>query len=303
MGASSPASGTAPIQFLHNSFTPHSNREFVMAGRMEGKKGVVVGAGQPEDELLGNGRAIALAFAREGAEVCAVDRDPERADATVEMIRKAGGKAHAVIADVGNVDDCARLIEESYAKLGRIDALVNNVAINHCDADALTLDVASWQLLMDINLRSMWLTSRAVVPFMRKHGGGAITNTSTIGSHTLSGRMFGYGISKAAVNALTHYFASQFAPDNIRCNAVLPGWVFTPHSIDGLTRHGVLPSREEYLKNGARFVPLNRMGFAQDVANAVLFLSSDEANFTTGLEVPVDGGTLQVRARYERRNG
>jgi NAD(P)-dependent dehydrogenase (short-subunit alcohol dehydrogenase family) len=267
---------------------------------MEGKKAVVVGGGQPEHDLLGNGRAIALFLAREGAEVCVVDRDLDRAEATVEVIRKAGGTAQAIVADVGNVDDCARLVEDSYGAMGRIDALVNNVAINHVDADPLSLDVAGWQLMMDINLRAMWLTSRAVVPFMRKHGGGAITNISSIGSRTGGGRMFAYSISKAGVNALTHFFAVSFAPDNIRCNAVLPAWVLTPHAVEGLTRHGWVPNREELEERGARFVPMNRMGTAEDVANAVLFLSSDDSNFTTGLEVPVDGGTLSMIGRYEK---
>jgi NAD(P)-dependent dehydrogenase (short-subunit alcohol dehydrogenase family) len=267
---------------------------------MQGKKAVVVGGGQPEHDLLGNGRAIALFLAREGAEVCVVDRDLDRAEATVELIRKAGGTAQAIVADVGNVDDCARLVEDSYGAMGRIDALVNNVAINHVDADPLTLDVAGWQLMMDINLRAMWLTSRAVVPFMRKHGGGAITNISSIGSRTGGGRMFAYSISKAGVNALTHFFAVSFAPDNIRCNAVLPAWVLTPHAVEGLTRHGWVPNREELEERGARFVPMNRMGTAEDVANAVLFLSSDDSGFTTGLEVPVDGGTLSMIGRYEK---
>jgi NAD(P)-dependent dehydrogenase (short-subunit alcohol dehydrogenase family) len=271
-----------------------------MSGRMEGKKAVVVGAGQPPHDLVGNGRAIATFLAREGAEVCAVDRDLDRAEATVEQIVKAGGRAHAIVADVGNPDDCARLIEESYSAMGRIDALVNNVAINHVDADPLSLDVAGWQLMMDVNLRSMWLTSRAVVPFMRKHGGGSITNISTIGSRTGGGRMFAYSISKAGVNALTHFFAVSFAPDNIRCNAVLPGWVLTPHAVEGLTRHGFVADRTELEERTARMVPMGRMCTAEDIANAVLFLSSEDSGFITGLEVPVDGGTLSIIGRYER---
>lgn len=267
---------------------------------MEGRKAVVVGAGQPESDLLGNGRAIALYLAREGAEVSCVDRDVTRAEATAEIIFQAGGKAHVVTADVGNADDCVRLIEESARLLGGIDTLVNNVAINHVDAEPLSLTVEGWQLMMDVNLRSQWLTSRTVIPFMRKAGRGAITNISTIGSKTLGGRMFAYAISKAGVNALTHFFATSFAADNIRCNAVLPAWVLTPHSIEGLTRHGWTPSREELERTGVNNVPMHRMGDAEDVAAAVLFLSSDEAGFITGLEVPVDGGALQMVGRYVR---
>jgi NAD(P)-dependent dehydrogenase (short-subunit alcohol dehydrogenase family) len=184
--------------------------------------------------------------------------------------------------------------------MGRIDTLVNNVAINHVDADPLNLTVDGWGLMMDVNLRAMWLTSRTAVPYMRQAGGGAITNISTIGSKTLGGRMFAYAISKAGVNALTHFFAASYAPDNIRCNTVLPAWVLTPHSIEGLTRHGVMTDRQGVEESGRKMVPMDRMGSAEDVANAVLFLSSDEANFITGLEVPVDGGTLQIIGRYHK---
>lgn len=267
---------------------------------MKGKKAVVVGAGQLPSDLLGNGRAIAMVLAREGAEVCAVDRDADRAEATVEKIVAEGGSAHAIVADVGNPDDCVRLIAESNARMGRIDALVNSVGINHVDNDPLKLDLAGWQQIMDVNLRSMWLTSRAVVPLMQKQGGGTITNISTVGSRTGGGSLFAYSISKAGVNALTHFFAVSYAPFGIRCNAVLPSWVLTQHSIDGLTRSGFVPNRQELEERGARFVPLGRMGSAMDVANAVLFLSSEESGFTTGLEVPVDGGALTIIGRYER---
>jgi NAD(P)-dependent dehydrogenase (short-subunit alcohol dehydrogenase family) len=277
-------------------------KKLPMTARMKGKRAVVVGAGQLPSDLLGNGRAIALMFASEGAEVCCIDRDGERAEATVKQIVDSGGRARAIVADVSDPDDCERLIVESHAAMGGVDALVNSVGINYGDADPLTLDLAGWQTIMDVNLRSMWLTSRAVVPIMQKQGGGAITNISTVGSRTGGGNLFAYSISKAGVNALTHFFAVSYAPFNIRCNAVLPSWVLTQHSIDGLTRHGVTPSREALEAQGAKFVPLGRMGSARDVANAVLFLTSDEANFTTGLEVPVDGGTLSIIGQYQRRD-
>jgi NAD(P)-dependent dehydrogenase (short-subunit alcohol dehydrogenase family) len=271
-----------------------------MTARMEGKKAVVVGAGQPPHDLLGNGRAIATLLAREGAEVCAVDREKDRAEETATQITDAGGRAHVVVADVSDPADCARIIEESHAAMGRIDTLVNNVGASHCDADPLELDPAGWQELMDINLRGMWLTSREVVPLMQAQGGGAITNISTIGSRTTSGRMFAYSISKAGVNAVTHFFAVQYAPSGIRCNAVLPAWIATPHAMTGLTRSGFAADEEQIMELGARSAPLGRMGTAMDVANAVLYLSSDESSFVTGLELPVDGGTLSVIGRYQR---
>jgi NAD(P)-dependent dehydrogenase (short-subunit alcohol dehydrogenase family) len=269
---------------------------------MKGKKSVVVGAGQPQHHLLGNGRAIAELFAREGAEVCAIDMHKDRAEETVANIEAAGGTAHAFVADVSDPDDCARLIADSHAAMGRIDVLVNNVGVNHGDKGPLDLDLDGWQQIFDVNLRAMWLTSKAVVPLMKEQGGGAITNISTVGSRAAGGSLFAYSISKSGVNALTHFFAVEFAPFNIRCNAILPGFIATPHSMEGLVQAGVAVSEEQILQHMHQRVPLGRMGNAMDVANAALFLSCDESNFTSGLELPVDGGTLAIIGRYERRD-
>jgi NAD(P)-dependent dehydrogenase (short-subunit alcohol dehydrogenase family) len=272
-----------------------------VGARMEGKKTVVVGAGQPQHQLLGNGRAIAELLAREGAEVCAIDMHQDRADATVERIKAEGGTAHAFVADVANPADCARLIADSHAAMGRIDVLVNNVGMNHGDAPVLELEPESWQEIFDVNLRAMWLTSKAVIPLMKEQGGGAITNISTVGSRAVGGRLFAYSISKSGVNALTHFVAVEFAPSNIRCNVILPAFIATPHSMEGLVNAGVAMSEEEIMARMHERVPLGRMGNAMDVANAALFLSSDEANFITGLEVPVDGGILAQVGQYVKR--
>lgn len=272
-----------------------------VTARMQGKKAVVVGAGQPRHHLLGNGRAIAELFAREGAEVCAVDMHKDRAEETAKQIEADGGVAHALVADISNPDDCARLIAESHAAMGRIDVLVNNVGVNHGDAGPLDLEPDGWQDIFDINLRGMWLTSKAVIPLMKEQGGGAITNISTVGSRAAGGPLFAYSISKSGVNALTHFFAVEYAPVNIRCNAILPAFIATPHSMEGLVQAGVAISEEQIMERMHQRVPLGRMGTAVDVANAALFLCSDESNFITGLEVPVDGGTLAVIGRYERR--
>jgi NAD(P)-dependent dehydrogenase (short-subunit alcohol dehydrogenase family) len=269
---------------------------------MEGKKALVVGAGQPPHDVVGNGRAISLLLAREGAEVCAVDREQDRAEATVEHILAEGGRAHSIVADVTEPDDCAALVEDAHSTMGRIDALVNVVGGSYGDANPLVLDPAGWADLMDLNLRSTWLTSRAVVPIMQEQGGGAITNISSVGSRT-GGRFFAYSVAKSGVNALTHFFAVEYAPFGIRCNAILPSWVLTPHSVEGLVRGGIAVDEDAVKERGRRSVPLGRMGTAWDVANAVLFLSSDESSFITGLEVPVDGGTLAIVGRYDRPPG
>jgi len=270
-----------------------------VSGRMEGKRVLVIGAGQPPHEVLGNGRAISLLLAREGAEVCAVDVEKDRAEATVEEIVTQGGRAHSLVADVTDPDACASLVREAHQTMGRIDAVVNVVGGSPGDANPLELDPEHWQHVLDLNLRATWLTSRAVVPIMKDQGGGAITNISSVGSRASGGNFFAYSISKSGVNALTHFFAVQFAPFGIRCNVVLPAWVLTPHALEGLVRGGVEPNEEAIKERGRRSVPLGRMGTAWDVANAVLFLSSDESSFITGLELPVDGGTLSIVGRYQ----
>ena len=271
-----------------------------MTGRMEGKKVLVVGAGQPPHDVVGNGRAISLLLAREGAEVCAVDREKDRAAATVEQVVAGDGRAHAIVADITKPDDCAALVGEALATMGRIDALVNVVGGSPGDASPLELDPDSWQHIMDLNLRGTWLVSRAVVPIMKEGGGGAITNISSVGSRASGGTFFAYSVSKAGVNALTHFFAVQYAPFGIRCNVILPSWILTPHAMEGLVRGGVASSEDAIEERGRQSVPLGRMGTAWDVANAVLFLSSDESSFVTGLEMPVDGGTLAIIGRYQR---
>jgi NAD(P)-dependent dehydrogenase (short-subunit alcohol dehydrogenase family) len=267
---------------------------------MEGKKAVVVGAGQLPGRLAGIGRAIAELFAREGAEVCVVDRIPDRAEATVKQILKDGGRAHPVTADVGNPDDCARLIQDAHAAMGRIDALVNNVATEEGDNDPLSLEVDGWQQIMDVNFRAMWLTCRAAVPLMQAQGGGTIVNTSSAGSRTAGGRLFAYGLSKAGVDALTHKLAMTYGPWGIRCNSVLPSWVATQHSMQGLAKAGVIQDEQAAYELGRQSNPLGRMGTASDVAYPVLFLSSDESSHITGVNLPVDGGALASIGHYRR---
>ena len=273
-----------------------------MSGRMEGKKALVVGAGQLEFEtdLVGNGRAIATRFAREGAEVCAVDLVEHRAQATVDEIVREGGRAHVIVADVSSPEDCDRLVADAHHAMGGIDVLVNVVGINDRDGTPLDLQMESWHRILDTNVRSMWLISKAVIPLMKDQGGGAITNISSAGSKTGGGKLFAYAMSKAAVNKLSHDIAVEYAPWGIRCNVVLPMFVATPHGLEGLHKAGFITDEAEYFELGSGSVPLGRMGDAHDVENAVLFLSSDEAAFITGVELPIDGGGLAIVGQYRR---
>jgi NAD(P)-dependent dehydrogenase (short-subunit alcohol dehydrogenase family) len=271
-----------------------------VAGRMEGKKAIVVGAGQHAGDLPGNGYAIATLFAGEGAEVCAVDLAHERAEATSKLIRDQGGQAHPIIADVRDPADCGRLVAEAKALMGRVDVLVNNVGVNQGDASPGDLDESGWQQILDVNLRAVWLTSRAAVKHMQDQGGGAITNISSIASRTGGGALFAYGVSKAGVDAVTHSFAVTYAPWGIRCNSVLPGWIDTQHAMAGQIAAGLGANPGEIEAFRRRSVPLGRVGSAWDVARAVLFLSSEEAGFITGVHLPVDGGALAVVGSYQR---
>jgi NAD(P)-dependent dehydrogenase (short-subunit alcohol dehydrogenase family) len=166
---------------------------------MAGKRAVVVGAGQTPGGAMGNGHAMAILLCREGAEVCAVDVVQSRAEDTAGEISEAGGRAHVIVADVADPADCARLVDEALTAMGRIDVLVNNVGLNTGDGDALSLDEHGWRRIMDANLRSMWLTSRAVIPHMQEQRNGVIINISSIASRWGGGPLFGYSMSKAGV--------------------------------------------------------------------------------------------------------
>jgi NAD(P)-dependent dehydrogenase (short-subunit alcohol dehydrogenase family) len=257
--------------------------------RLEDKIAVVVGAGQRAGDTFGNGRAAALLFAREGARVLAVDRDGESAAETVARIVADGGEAAPFVADVRREDDCAATVAATLERWGRIDVLHNNVGIGDGDGDAQVLDASAWDRILDVNLRGMWLMCRHAVPSMRKQGGGAIVNVSSIAA-VCAAPLLGYKVSKAGVNALTHQLAMDNARYGVRANAVMPGLIDTPMAIEGIAdAFGV--DRDELRASRDRLVPLGRrQGSAWDVAHAALFLASDEAGFITGAVLPVDGG-------------
>ncbi|MGZ3404783.1 MAG: SDR family NAD(P)-dependent oxidoreductase, partial [Phenylobacterium sp.] len=151
-----------------------------MAGRLEGKIAVVVGAGQTPGETIGNGRAMALLFAREGASVLCVDRVAERAEETAVLIAEEGGTASSLAADIVKAADCAKIVEEAKARFGRLDILINNVGIGGGDAPAHRLEEAAFDRILSVNLKGMWLTIKAALPVMREQQGGAIVNISSL---------------------------------------------------------------------------------------------------------------------------
>ena len=260
-----------------------------MTGRLKGKTAIVVGAGQTPGETIGNGRAMSILFAREGAEVLCVDRVAERAEETAAMIVAEGGKATAFTANVTKADDVAAMIEEAKVRLGRIDILVNNVGIGGGDGPAHRVEEAAFDRILSVNLKGMWLTIKAAIPAMREQGGGAIVNISSLAG-IAGGNQVAYEVSKAAVNRLTTSVAQSNAAKGVRCNAIMPGLMDTPMAVAGIAQASGQEQEAVRAARNAR-VPLGgKMGNAWDTAYAALFLASDEAGFITGAILPVDGG-------------
>jgi NAD(P)-dependent dehydrogenase (short-subunit alcohol dehydrogenase family) len=260
-----------------------------VSGRFDGRVAVVVGAGQTPGDSIGNGRAISIQLASEGASVLAVDRDPASAAETVAMIEAAGGVGAFHRADITSEDDCASIAGTVVERFGRIDVLVNNVGIGTGDTSATRLDEEAWDLIHDVNVKGMWMTCKHVLPLLRQQRSGAVVNVSSIAS-VCATPYLAYKTSKAAVNALTHQLAASNASRGVRVNAVLPGLMDTPMAIEGISAAtGIDPDELRRQRNA--LVPLGaKMGTAWDVAHAVAFLASDDAAFITGVLLPVDGG-------------
>lgn len=260
-----------------------------MPGRLEGKRAVVMGAGQTPGETIGNGRAMAILFAREGAEVLCVDRLGERAEETAQMIAKEGGTAYALQADVTKAADCHGVVEAAKARWGSLDILINNVGIGGGDGPAHRVDEAAFDRILAVNLKGMWLMTKAALTLMREQGHGVIVNISSLAA-TAGGIQVAYEVSKAGVNRLTTSVAQANARHGIRCNAIMPGLMDTPMAVAGIAAARGESQDEVRQARNAR-VPLGgKMGTAWDTAYAALFLASDEANFITGVSLLVDGG-------------
>lgn len=258
-------------------------------GRLEGRVAVVVGAGQTRGEMTGNGRATAITFAREGARVVLVDRDAESLAETAALARAATEEVHAITLDITDANAPQLAVLAATDRFGGIDILHNNVGIGTGDGPPHRLDEDAYDRIMDVNLKAMWRMCRAVIPVMREGSGGTIVNVSSLASVAAAGNLTAYKLSKAGVNALTQSVAMTNAKYNIRCNAILPGFIDTPMAVDAAAQASGR-AREEVARERAAWVPLGRQGTAWDVAAAALFLASDDAAFITGVLLPVDGG-------------
>jgi NAD(P)-dependent dehydrogenase (short-subunit alcohol dehydrogenase family) len=258
------------------------------APRLAGKVAIVTGAGS-RAEGIGNGRAAAILFAREGARVLLVDQSAEAAEATRAIIAKEGGEAAVLAADVTRADHCRGMVDEAVQRWGKLDILDNNVGIGG-RATVVEADEAEWDHLMKVNVTSMMLTSKHAIPAMVRAGGGAIVNISSISALRPRG-LTPYSVSKGAVIALTRAMAVDHAGDGIRVNCIAPGPVYTPMVYAG-------GMSEELRERRRRASPLGIEGTGWDIGYAALFLVSDEARYVTGVVLPVDGGvTLTSAAR------
>lgn len=260
-----------------------------MPGRLEGKAAIVVGAGQTAGETIGNGRATALLFAREGARVLCVDRVDARARATADEITAAGGEAKSFVADIANPDDCEGLVRAGIEAWGRLDILVSNAGIGGGDAPAHLIEAKAWERILSVNLSGMLWTIKAALPALRAQKGGAIVNISSLAS-VAGGHQVAYEVSKAGVNRLTTSVAQSNARYGVRCNAVAPGLMDTPMAVSGIAQASGRSTAEVRAERDARVPLRGKMGTAWDTAYAALFLASDEAAFITGVILPVDGG-------------
>lgn len=256
--------------------------------RLKDKVAVIVGGGQTTGETIGNGRATAFRFAREGAAVLVVDRDLDSAEETVEAIDSEGGNASALAADATREADCSSIAKECLSRFGRIDVLHNNVGRSEGDAATTELKEENWLALMDVNLKSAFLTCKHVLPVMRKQRSGVIINISSTSS-VCSRQTLAYKTAKAGINAMTQNIAIENAAYGVRVNAILPGLMDTPMAIERRARERNVLRQTVRDERDAQ-VPLGKMGTAWDVAAAAVFLASDEASYITGVLLAVDGG-------------
>jgi NAD(P)-dependent dehydrogenase (short-subunit alcohol dehydrogenase family) len=252
-----------------------------MVARLAGKVAIVTGAGS-SGPGIGNGKATAILFAREGANVLCVDQQIERAEETCAIIREAGDSASAFAADVTRRADCAALVGAAVERYARLDILHNNVGIisNH---DIRTVTEDAWDHIMDVNLKSMVLTTQAALPALEEAGGGSIINVSSIAAlRVMPGRGMAYQASKAGVVGLTISLAGQLAEKRIRVNCIAPGQVYTPMVEALITPDG----REHRRLSGL----IQDEGTAWDVAWAAVYLASDESRWVTAQVLVVDAG-------------
>ncbi len=260
-----------------------------MGDRLKNRAAIVTGAGSIGPGW-GNGKATAVLFAREGASVLAADINLAAAEETKGIITQEGGQCTSCKADVSKSDEVRVMVEKCLEKYGRVDILHNNVGIVVVGGP-VEISEETWDRVMAVNLKSMFLTCRSVLPLMEKQGGGVIINISSIAAIRYTGVPYiTYNTTKAAILGFTQSIALQYADKNIRANSILPGLMNTPFIVEPLKGVYGAGDVEKMIEVRSQQCPTKKMGEAWDVAYAALFLASDEAKYITGAEIVVDGG-------------
>jgi len=281
-----------------------------MGERVKGKVAVVIGAGSVGSGV-GNGKASAILYAREGASVMAVDCNLEACEETKHLIDEEGGDCITYEADVSKSIDCKNIIEKCIQTFGRIDVLHNNVGMSGGGGIVETSE-ETWDTVMTVNLKSIFLTCKYALPYMEKQESGSIINISSIGSvrvqpvsrtadtvskvgvNTLTIPMTTYTVSKAGVNALTMEIAAQYVQKGIRANVILPGLIKTPRLAFGPYKNLHTTDPDAFWRQRDDRSPTGKQGDPWDIAYAALFLASDEAKYITGITLFVDGGITNI---------
>jgi NAD(P)-dependent dehydrogenase (short-subunit alcohol dehydrogenase family) len=266
-----------------------------MVHRLRGKTAIVFGAGS-SGPGWGNGKAAAVAYAREGAQVACVDVVQAAAEETASIIEREGGVALATVADVTDTGSIDSAVALTVARFGRLDILHNNVGMTHMGGP-VELTEEQFAAALDLNIGPIYRTAKVIIPHMLRQGSGVIVNISSLAAIRWTGYpYFAYYATKAAVNQATVALAMQYARNGIRANCIMPGLIDTPLIYKQIS--GQYASVDEMVSARNAAVPVGRMGTAWDVANAAVFLASDEAQFITGVCLPVDGGQSCVVSEF-----
>jgi len=264
-----------------------------MSRRLEGKVTLIMGAGSVGPGW-GNGRAIAVRFAEEGAKIFGVDRDLARMEETIERVRATGVEIETAFCDVTQSQSIADVVKACVERFGRIDVLVNNVG-GSAAGGPVEMSEEVFDSQVDHNLKSVFLSCKYVLPIMEAQGSGAIINmASTSGTRWTGSAQVAYAATKAGVIQMSKVIAIQYAKKNIRVNTVVPGQLHTPMVEVRLAGQRTGGDVSKLLEQRQARIPLPFMGDGRDTANAALYLASDEARFVTGTEIVVDGG-MSVR--------
>jgi NAD(P)-dependent dehydrogenase (short-subunit alcohol dehydrogenase family) len=261
--------------------------------RLAGKAGIVTGTGSESVGAIGSGKATAVLFGRQGAGVLVIDKVEANAEEARAQIEAEGGDAIAFTGDVTKAADCRAAVDAAIERFGRLDILVNNVAVPGFGT-VVGVSEEEWNRTLAINLTSAMLMSKYAIPKMRDSGGGSIINVASVGWARTRGLNVAYTASKAGMVALARDIAVGYGAWAIRANTLVPGQMYSSFVASTLSEE----RRQERLNSN----PLGREGTGWDIGWAAVFLASDEARWITGVDIPIDGGWMATRIGFDFQN-